>query len=168
MNSATTTAMQHPKTKFSTAKSRSPAHSPQWRQGQCTVSSEDYYFRPRTRELVESKNRPRTLELRSFSVQRLSVSVARILRMNSNSRFEFLTKFKLVGRNLLNLAVGRNFYWAAHSWRLLKKKNEYCEFSFSLAKNIACMRAKNNCARMRSLKSELAKLTDSIARQASC
>ena len=32
------------------------------------VSSEDCYFRPRTQdELVESKNRSRTLELRSFS-----------------------------------------------------------------------------------------------------
>jgi hypothetical protein len=46
------------------------------------------------------------------------------------------------------------------SWATFEVLFEYCEFSFG--KN-ASLRRKNNCARMRSFKSELAKLTDSLA-----
>jgi hypothetical protein len=101
------------------------------------VSSEDCYFRPRTQdELVESKNRSRTLELRSFSCPNLM------------HEFEFEVRISDQIQTV-KMAVGRNLKFYSN-----------CEFSF--AKNTP----RPLCARMRSLKSELAKLTDSIARQA--
>jgi hypothetical protein len=62
----------NPEIKFSTAKSRSPARSPQWqwRQGQDVArygASEDCSLLSTQDELVESKDRSRTLELSVLS-----------------------------------------------------------------------------------------------------
>jgi hypothetical protein len=68
--------------------------------------------------------------------------------------FEFEFEVRISDQiQTVKMAVGRH----------LKCYFEYCEFSF--AKNIRYP-LKNNCARMRSLKSELAKLTPALARQA--